>query len=404
MNSNAKGGVEAETDAVANIKKFEAEYSRPDKVTWLNPGGLAKMRQKQPIVFPTGLDKLMEFAITSIRDTSGVNLELLGLADRDQPGVLEAQRKKAGITILAHMFDSLRLMRREIGRQLLYYIQENMSDGRLARVVGDGMKQYIPLTRDITAGEYDVEVDESPTSPNQKDQVFAALTQILPGIMKAGVPVPPDILDYMPLPSTLIDKWKQYIQQQQAAHQQQTPQPDPAAMAKIQADQQASQAKMQFDIQSKQMDIQAQQQKAMSDMELEKLKIAAESANKMAIAKLEAETKIIVAEIGAKNALQTAAISSSTSETGGLSVDENGKPVKQPGMADLISVVTQQLQATLAGIHQSNTTLAQNLQATLGGIQNSHNGVIQSHNRLADAISKPKNIIRDKNHRMTSIQ
>jgi hypothetical protein len=41
------------------------------------------------------LELLGQFAISSIRDVTGVNLELLGLRDANQPGMLEAQRKQA---------------------------------------------------------------------------------------------------------------------------------------------------------------------------------------------------------------------------------------------------------------------------------------------------------------------
>ena len=38
---------------------------------------------------------LMQFAITSIRACTGINLELLGQKDINQPGILETQRKQS---------------------------------------------------------------------------------------------------------------------------------------------------------------------------------------------------------------------------------------------------------------------------------------------------------------------
>ena len=58
--------------------------------------------------FPQGFYQLLEFAISSLRDVTGINLELLGQQDQNQPGILEAQRKQAGMTVLATLFDSLR--------------------------------------------------------------------------------------------------------------------------------------------------------------------------------------------------------------------------------------------------------------------------------------------------------
>ena len=104
-------------------------------ITILNPGAIAnggKIKEKTPAEFPAGIDHLMQFAISSIRDVSGVNLELLlGQAGVDQPGILEHQRKQAGMTILAGLFDLLREYRKDQGQLMLYYITNFLSDGRL---------------------------------------------------------------------------------------------------------------------------------------------------------------------------------------------------------------------------------------------------------------------------------
>jgi len=43
---------------------------------------------------------MLEFAIQGIPQTTGVNWELMGQVARDQPGILEYQRKQAGMTML----------------------------------------------------------------------------------------------------------------------------------------------------------------------------------------------------------------------------------------------------------------------------------------------------------------
>jgi len=211
VNTNAKGGLLAEQDAFANPRKAEESWADPSAITWVRPGGIPKIQMKPAVTYPVGLDRLMEFAISSIRDVTGVNLELLGLADRDQPGILEHQRKQAGLTILAALFDSLRRYRKEQGRLLLHFMSEYISDGRLIRIAGPGGARYAALAREPSAAAYDVVVDDAPTSPNLKERVFGTLTQLLPVLMKAGIPIPPSVLDYAPLPSSLAAEWKQLL-------------------------------------------------------------------------------------------------------------------------------------------------------------------------------------------------
>lgn len=208
VNTSAKNGLYAEIGAFVNKRKAEEEHAVAGSITELNDGGLAKIKPKEPAQYPDGVDRLLTYAIQAINDVPGVNLELMGMADRDQPIGLEESRKKAGITILANFFDSLRRFRKQQGRVLAYFIREYISDGRLIRVLGQEGAQYIPLLRDQLAFQYDVVVDDAPNSPNVKERVFGALLQMIPMALQAQIPIPPDILDYAPLPETLIMKWK----------------------------------------------------------------------------------------------------------------------------------------------------------------------------------------------------
>ena len=149
-----------------------------------------------------------------VQEVTGINLEMMGLANRAQAGVLEAQRKQAGLTIVMPLFDALRRYRKEQGRVLLHFITEYLSDGRLIRIIGkNGNEQYVPLAKQADTAKYDVIVDEAPTSPNMKERVYGALVEILPALAKVGVPMPPELLDYAPIPSGLATKWKELIQQ-----------------------------------------------------------------------------------------------------------------------------------------------------------------------------------------------
>jgi hypothetical protein len=213
INSNAKGGYFYEADAFANIQKAEQDMSKANSNTRLNVGGLAKIQKKEPPNYPEGIDRLLNYAMSAISDLVGVNLEMLGVANRDQPGILEHQRKQAGITVLADFFDALRRYRKEQGRILAEFILEYISDGRLIRISGTELGKYVPLFKEELSFKYDIVVDDSPSSPNQKEKTFAVITSLIPTLLEAGIPIPPELLDYAPLPANLVEKWKKLINQ-----------------------------------------------------------------------------------------------------------------------------------------------------------------------------------------------
>lgn len=232
INTNAKGGVMMEEDAVPNVKKFKENWAKADSVSVVNQGGLQKIMPKPVVQLPQVIGDMLNFSISSVRDTSGVNLELLGMVDREQAGVLEAQRTKAGLTILAPFFDAMRLYRKKQGRVLSYFINEYISDGRLIRVLGNGGEQYIPLIRDPEGIEYDVIVDSAPTARDVKEQGWMALQQVLPMFVQQGIVVPPEVMDYLPVPSSLAASLKKaYIE-----HLQKASQPNPMAEQMQQAE------------------------------------------------------------------------------------------------------------------------------------------------------------------------
>jgi hypothetical protein len=49
------------------------------------------VQEKQQAPYPQGMDRLMQFSIEALPATTGINLEMLGLADRQQAGVVESQ-------------------------------------------------------------------------------------------------------------------------------------------------------------------------------------------------------------------------------------------------------------------------------------------------------------------------
>jgi hypothetical protein len=248
MNANAKGGIMMETGAVEDVRKFEDSYNDHTKITFVPDGTLAspngpRFVAKPMPTFPVGFYQLMEFAISSIRDTQGINLEMMGMREADQPASLEYQRRQAGVTILAPLFRSMRRYHRNEGQVMLYYIQNLLSDQTLVRIIGDGEfggepeqmpqgmpgmpgfqpgqpgkppvpegeKRYVRLgeikAARSSSAKYDIVVDEGPTSPNQKERVWGLIG---PHFFSGAIPpeVQMALIDYAPLPTSVIEAVK----------------------------------------------------------------------------------------------------------------------------------------------------------------------------------------------------
>jgi hypothetical protein len=203
MNSNAKGGIIAEADVFVNVRKAQKDWADPTKMVIVKPGGMKKIKERQPIPMPPGLENLLTFAIGSMRDVTGVNLELLGQADREQAASLEAQRRQSAMTILASLFNSKRRFTKRQGKLLLYFIQL-LPQGTLIRVLEKGQYKYVPTMQLKDVEKYDVIIDEAPTSPDQKQYIWAMTTQLL----SQGIPLPPAaiaaLLKYSPYPETVV--------------------------------------------------------------------------------------------------------------------------------------------------------------------------------------------------------
>ena len=212
FSANSKGGVIYEEDAIEDIRAFQENWSDPNGMVEVANGALTggRLKERDKGGYPASLDKLMTFAISSIRDCTGINLEMLGMADRDQPGILEMERKKAALVILSPLINSLHAYRIEDGRRLLSLMREYIPEGTVMRITDKAYK----FENDEDTVKYDVILDTAPTSPNLKTEVWGTLSQMIPSLVKSGVPIPPALLKFSPLPESVALEWINYIEEQ----------------------------------------------------------------------------------------------------------------------------------------------------------------------------------------------
>lgn len=273
INTNAKGGVMAEIGAVNDPRKFEDSWAAADGVSWLNNGGLDRIREKGGPQMPAALMQLTEFAISSIRDVSGVSLELMGMREANQPGVLEYQRRQSAMTTLAGFFDSLRYYRKRQGGTILHFLREHIAPtGRLVRLVKEGHAEYVPLAMDEATRKYDVIVDDAPSAPNEKEKAWSVIQAMMPMLQNAGLSMEDwaDVLEYSPLPASFADK----VREKALAQQQQGPDPmQQLEQAKVRSEISENEANAQYDT------IRAQQ--VAQEAQLAPIKVAADIQSQM---------------------------------------------------------------------------------------------------------------------------
>ena len=300
MNSGAKGGLYVEEGATKDIRKLEEKFAQPGPVLQLANGGLTKIKERTQTQMPTGFEKAMEWGIVAIRDSTGVSVEAQGLADRQQAGVLEMQRKQATLTILATLFDSLRLYRKRQGRVLLEMIQKYISDGRMVRVIGENSEaQYIPLTKQPETIKYDIVVDDAPDAPNMKERVWGIIQSLLPAMQNAPIQVWAALIDYAPLPESLAAKLKEALSgattlppeaQQQMEMMGKELEKTKQENAKLKDKKDEQQAQLIMDAKKQQHEMTLAETKAQFEMDLAKFK--AEQEAEIAAFKVQMEKKL----------------------------------------------------------------------------------------------------------------
>src|SRR6516164_2074057 len=222
LNATAKGGILAEADAFDDQRQAEETYAMPEGITWMAPGALSggkpKVMPKPGQADASAYVNLLTYAVQSITAVTGINLELLGQQDKDQPGIVEHMRKQAGMTVLATMFDSLRGFLKIVGRKRLYIMQTRVPDGTMVRVAGIEYAQVVQVTKEKTTGMYDVVVDDAPTSPNMKEANWTVMQPMLT-VFKEQFMSDPELLilalEYSPLPAAFVDALKKTFAKKQ---------------------------------------------------------------------------------------------------------------------------------------------------------------------------------------------
>lgn len=212
-----KAGWMAPRGAFHDKQKWMSSAARPGAMLEYN-GQKGKPEPLQQPQLPRHLVDLAMSRMQSMKAISGVNTEMTGERVAGDAGVAMEMRKKAAMTILATLFDNLRLSKKVLGKLLIVYIQAFMPMGRRIRVIGPkDAPEYAVFTQDLQFARFDAAIDETEATVNDRIQTLTLLQTVLPTLIDTGVPIPPGMIDLFPIPPHVRDEWKAMLQNQQAA-------------------------------------------------------------------------------------------------------------------------------------------------------------------------------------------
>lgn len=171
---------------------------------WLNPGKAGVLRYKtqdaqgnplgapqrlEPPMIPSGIINAARGAVDDIKSTMGIYNASLGQRSNEQSGVAIAQRKQEGDVATYHFADNLSKAITQIGRILVSAIPEIYDTARILRIIGmeDEPKQVgvngemtegQEETIDLKKGSYDVRVVTGASYTTLRQESVAALQAI----------------------------------------------------------------------------------------------------------------------------------------------------------------------------------------------------------------------------------
>jgi len=231
--TNPKGAVITEEGIFKNVEQARIEWGKPN--AFIEARHKALQDKAIQIVngkYPSSIERFMQICMEFLPQLAGVNPYLTGQVDdlKRTAGAAVTSIQRQGLITLSVLFDSLRRYRKSpgIGGLLPKFIERYMEDGTLVRITqnpNDQTGEVVEYSSDwVNKMEFDVVVDEAPTSPTASLEFWNSLMQTdsLSVLMEAGLMTPDIIADIMPnVPSTIRqrmkDNYQMALQQQQAA-------------------------------------------------------------------------------------------------------------------------------------------------------------------------------------------
>lgn len=283
-----------ERGAVEDVNKARAELARPDGVVEVTPGMVFEVLKTGDMA--AAQFNLLQEAKNEI-DAVGYNAAVSGKEQKSMSGIALENRRMAGQTEIAPMFDVLKHLDIRLYRKVWNCIKQYWREEKWLRVTDDpsnvrfvGLNipagQVDPKTgqplpqNNIAELDIDIILDDAPDAVTMQQEEFVALSEMV----KSGIPVPPTaIIEASNLKNKdrILQEMRQgmqippEVQEQMKKLQQENVQLKAGAeveMMKLQAEVQADRAKLAMDQEKMKAEIQLKREMAAAEIQLEREK------------------------------------------------------------------------------------------------------------------------------------
>lgn len=207
VNTTANSGWTVEDGTLVNMDEHElSERGAETGLVLIHARGSNAPAKIQPNSVPSGLDRIGLQASSNLRAISGVNDGMLGETSASVSGVALQQKQARGAVQIQVPMDNLAKTRVMVAKRVLALIQKYYVEERVVRVVNDMLPDDVEgadkevvvnemnddgtISRDLTAGEYDVVISTQPRRDTYNDTQFAEAVQL----RELGVQIPDHVI------------------------------------------------------------------------------------------------------------------------------------------------------------------------------------------------------------------
>jgi hypothetical protein len=198
-------------------RKFIEQSSTPGFVIDINDEAAKPIKVEGGRVEPSIVQLEMN-SLNSFRETSNVNVEMMGMGNSYQSGSAMAHRLQQGMMGNEYIFDNISQVKKRLGREILLWVQELFTPERILGIFMDeakiqqvymGGEQVDPedaqtvqeihaRLKDADLSRYDITIGETGQSPTAQLANFELVAELA----QKGVALPPEIyIELAPIPN-----------------------------------------------------------------------------------------------------------------------------------------------------------------------------------------------------------